>query len=334
MTARLIVATVLLTCVPPSAKAGTWVYDSFTNSAGSRAFQLYVPTGYAAGQNRALLVGIHGCTETPAELAGLTRITQLADANHLLILLPAQDSSANSSLCWNWFLAGNQKRGQGEPSLIKGMVDWVKARYSVDASRVYVYGVSSGGYMASIMLSCYSDVFAAGMVASGGMYEAASDVFSAAFAALYGSSKDPRVSGDDAYRCSGSVHPRRVPLLVFHGSEDTIVAPVNGQQTVDQFLRTNDWGDDGIANDSIAGVPSSSQSDTAAGGLPFTWQTYTAGGQTLIQQYIVIGMAHAWSGGDPHFPYAEPNGPDETKIMWSFLQQHQRAASPRRRAAR
>src|SRR5205814_10318212 len=57
-----------------------------------------------------------------------------------------------------------RSRGEGEPSIIKGMIDWVEAHYSVDRRRVYVAGVSSGGYMTSILLSCYGDLFAAGMV--------------------------------------------------------------------------------------------------------------------------------------------------------------------------
>lgn len=324
-------ALALTLVLAPATLAGTWLDDSYTNAYGTRAFRVYVPEGYVASERRPLLVGIHGCTETPTEFAGLTRIDRLADANRLLILLPGQTSAANASLCWNWFLPVNQKRGQGEPSLIRGMVDRVAERYAVDPARIYVFGVSSGGYMAGTMLSCYSDVFAAGMVASGGMYEAAGDVFSGALAALYGSSRDPRISGEDAYRCSGSVHPRAVPVLVFHGSEDAIVAPLNAQQIVDQFAQTNDLGDDGIDNDSVTNAPLSTQTITVAGGLSWTRRDYR-----YVQSCIVNGMGHAWSGGDPQFPYAEPRGPDETAIMWDFLRVWQRGegTSVRRRALR
>jgi len=53
----------------------------------------------------------------------------------------------------------------------------------------------------------------------------------------------------------------------------------------------------------------------AAGGLAFNWTDYGFGTTTVIRHYVVPGMGHAWSGGDPQFPYAEPNGPDETAIM-------------------
>jgi len=298
---------------------GLWVTGSFTNASGTRAYQLYVPAGYVAGERRPLIVAIHGCTETPAEFAGLTRIAKLADEERLLILMPSQSALANPSLCWNWFLPVNQQRGQGEPSIIKGMVDWTRAHYSVDDARIYVIGVSSGGYMTSVMLACYSDVFAAGMVASGGMYAGADDVYSGAYAALYGSSKDPNATGIDAYHCSGAVHPRMVPVLVFHGSNDPYVTVSNATQTIAQFAQLNDLGDDGVDNGSITTAPVAS-----ARGINFAWQRYAFG-----EEYIV-NMGHAWAGGDPQFAYAEQPGPDETALMWSFLQRYARVTVRRR----
>jgi poly(hydroxyalkanoate) depolymerase family esterase len=194
-----------------AAIGGSWISES--------NFQLYVPDGYTKREKRPLVVAIHGCTQTADDFAGLARVARLADRERVLVLLPNQDPAANAMRCWNWFVPENQKRGAGEPAAIKAMIDWVEARYAVDRGRVYVFGISSGGYMTSILLSCYSDVFAAGMVASGGMYEAAIDLQTAVPTALKGSERDPAASGRDAYRCSGSNH-RTVPVLVFHGSDD------------------------------------------------------------------------------------------------------------------
>jgi poly(hydroxyalkanoate) depolymerase family esterase len=296
-----------------AAVGGSWISES--------NFQLYVPDGYTKREKRPLLVAIHGCTQTAGDFAGLARVARLADRERVLVLLPNQDPAANAMRCWNWFIPENQKRGAGEPAAIKAMIDWVEARYAVDRGRVYVFGISSGGYMTSILLSCYSDVFAAGMVASGGMYEAAIDLQTAVPTALKGSERDPAASGRDAYRCSGSNH-RTVPVLVFHGSDDPFVALRNGRQTVDQFLVTNDLGDDGVENHSI--VELSRHSDAVEGGHAFTWIDYGSGKTTLIRYYVVEGMGHAWSGGDAAFSWADAKGPDETAIMWDFVKQFRR----------
>ncbi len=303
------------------AAAALWVTGSFTNAAGTRDYKLYVPAGYVAGERRPLLVAIHGCTETPDDFAGLARLAKLADEQKLLVLMPAQSPAANASRCWNWFLPVNQKRGDGEPSIIKGMIDWTREHYSVDDARIYVAGVSSGGFMTSVMLSCYAETFAAGMVASGGMYEAADDLYGGAYAALYGSTKDPNVTGADADRCSHRAKP--APLLVFHGALDPYVKAINADLVIAQFAQMNDLADDGTDNDSITAKP---LSVTSANG--YTLKSFAFGAE-----YMMTAMGHAWSGGDPNFTYAYPQGVDETAIMWTFFAQYTREAR-RRRAAR
>jgi poly(3-hydroxybutyrate) depolymerase len=79
-----------------------------------------------------------------------------------------------------------------------GILNKVKGKYAVQDSRVYVTGISAGGAMASIMAACYSDVFAAVMVHSGGMYKGAIGMVTAADSLFNGSSFDPKVRGKDA----------------------------------------------------------------------------------------------------------------------------------------
>jgi poly(hydroxyalkanoate) depolymerase family esterase len=285
-------------------------------------FRLYVPSAYSKRVRYPLIVGLHGCTQTADDFAGLTRMPKLADAQRVLVLLPNQDPAANPMRCWNWFLPENQKRDSGEPAMIKTMIDDVEARYSVDRSRVYVFGMSAGGYMTSTLLACYADVFAAGMIASGGMYEAASDVPTGLSAALRGSDADPAAAGRDAYRCSGAVHPRLVPVLVFHGGDDPFVAPANGRQAVDQFLVTNDLGDDGVENHSIGEL--SHHSGAVQGGHAYSWTDYGSGKSVVIRHYLVDDMGHSWSRGDATFSWADAKGPDETAIMWDFFRRFRR----------
>lgn len=315
----LTVLLVLSTGAP--AYAGSWVHGNYVGSWGARGYQLWVPTGYQPGTPRPLLVALHGCLQNPDQFAGLTRLNEKADAEGFLVLYPNQATFVNATQCWNFMLGNNQERGTGEPSLIVGMVDLMKQRYSVDARRVYVGGVSAGGVLTTTLMSCYSDVFAAGMVGAGAMYKAATTVSGTAFAMLFGSIYSPDDKGKDAWACSG--RPRRtVPVLVVHGTEDSVVNPLNGEQAVKQFLQTSDYGDDGVANDSIKGTPTSTRTLSVPGGRTYVVKDYVYGGELVAQKYEIRGMDHAWPGGNASYPFADPSGPDATTFMWDFFKQH------------
>ncbi|MDY7229353.1 alpha/beta hydrolase family esterase [Hyalangium rubrum] len=305
------------------AYAGSWVHGTYTNIWGTRGFQLWVPTGYQPGQALPLVVGLHGCLQNPDQFAGLSRLNQKADAEKFLVLYPNQSTLANGTQCWNFMLSSNQERGIGEPSIIVGMVGWVKSHYSVDSRRVYVGGVSAGAVMTSILLACHSDVFAAGMVGAGAMYKAATTASGSVYAMAFGSIYDPDDRGYDAWSCSGRQR-RQVPVLVIHGTEDSVVNPINGEQTVQQFLRTNDYGDDGSDNDSVRYAATRVGYGSVPGGRNYIVKDYVYGGKLLVQQYEIHGMDHAWPGGDAAYPFADPSGPDATTIMWDFLKQHSR----------
>ena len=135
----------------------------------SRDYRLYVPRGYVKGKPMPLVVMLHGCKQDPESFAAGTRMNRLADEYGFLVLYPRQSVLANGYSCWNWFDPSTQTRG-GEAAIVMAMVDDVRARYSVDAERIYVAGISAGGAFAAILASCYADVFAAAAVHSGFPY--------------------------------------------------------------------------------------------------------------------------------------------------------------------
>ncbi len=284
---------------------GRFVERSYTNRAGTRAYKLYIPGGYV-GQEVPLIVMLHGCTQSPDDLAAGTRMNALAEEHTFLVAYPAQAATANSSRCWNWFKGADQRRGRGEPSIIAGITCEVLGEYHVDPGRVYVAGMSAGGAMAAIMGATYPDLYAAVGIHSG-LAPGAADDLSSAFSAMQGGG--PATARRDV-PTGGS--PRIVPAILFHGDRDTTVHPRNAEH-----LLAHHWAVTGgttpRATTSRGQVP---------GGHAYTSATYRdAGGRAIVELWTIHGLGHAWSGGSLPGSYTDPKGPDASAEMVRFFHQ-------------
>lgn len=281
---------------------GNFIASSHTNQAGTRPYKLYIPSGYT-GKALPLIVMLHGCTQTPDDFAAGTRMNSLAEERQLFVLYPAQTAAANGSRCWNWFKGSDQHRDRGEPAIIAGMTREVLDRYGIEIGKVYVAGLSAGGAMAAVMGATYPDLYAAIGVHSGLAAGSAHDLPSA-FAAMRGT---PPSSPPVRARAA-----RAVPVIVFHGEQDTTVHRRNGEQVISQC------GGGNAASSNDVSV----EQGQVPGGHAYT-RTLQADptGRVIHEHWLVHGAGHAWSGGSILGSYTDPKGPDATRAMVRFFHQ-------------
>ena len=291
---------------PASNSTGEFATGSHTHASLTRRYRLYTPPG-SLGKRLPLVVMLHGCTQSPDDFAAGTGMNALAQSQGFCVLYPEQSASANPQRCWNWFKHNHQGRGKGEAALLASMTLSIVQQQGIDARRVYIAGLSAGGAMAAIVAAAYPEVFAAVGVHSGLAVGAAGNVAEALSAMKSG-------AADRKLASVGSA----LPLIVFHGDQDSTVHPRNGRQVSDQGI-------DALRAESEPSEMSVEQG-TSSLGRSFTRTCHLKDGVSVSESWVLHGGAHAWSGGSAAGSYTDPSGPDASAEMLRFFSNHAKKA--------
>ncbi|HWV42803.1 PHB depolymerase family esterase, partial [Pseudorhodoplanes sp.] len=248
---------------------------SFGSNPGALRMFAHVPR--QTSEQRALVVVLHGCTQSAAAYDLGAGWSTLADRFGFCLLLPEQQVSNNPNRCFNWFQPDDSTRGSGEAQSIRQMIDKMMSDHDIDPKRVFVTGLSAGGAMASVMLATYPDVFAGGAIVAGLPYGAANNV-QQAFQTMFQSPPRPARAWGDVVR---GASPHRGPwprISVWHGGVDATVIPSNAAEIIKQ------WTD-------VHGLPLAPSSKAIVDGYPRrVW--LNAAGEEIIESYTITNMAH------------------------------------------
>src|SRR6187399_523302 len=208
------------------------ILDFGSNPGNLRMF-VYRPSTLA--DNPALVVVLHGCTQTAAGYDLGAGWSTLANRYGFALLLPEQQRSNNPNACFNWFEPGDTKRGGGEAASIQAMVKQMIRENDIDPRRVFITGLSAGGAMTSVMLACYPELFAGGAIIAGLPYGAAANV-QQAFQSMFQSPSRPAREWGDLIRRAAPHHQGPWPRVsVWHGNVDRTVIPPNAREILKQW---------------------------------------------------------------------------------------------------
>ena len=96
------------------------------------------------------------------------------------------------------------------------------------------------------------------------------------------------------------------PLLVIHGDADRVVSVANGRAAAQLWA---------VAAGAQARNPRVLQRGQRRA-LQIT--DFYAGRRLCVQCVEVVGLGHAWSGGDGRLPFGDARGPDANGLLWAF----------------
>ena len=286
--------------------------ESFGTNPGALKAKCYVPAQVA--QKPALVVVLHGCTQTADGYDHGAGWSQLADDHGFILLFPEQQRSNNPNLCFNWFSRADNVRDRGETLSIRQMIGTMIDAHGIDTSCIFITGLSAGGAMTSILLASYPELFAGGAIIAGLPFGAASNVQQA----LEAMRAPDTLSGDqlgDRVR-SASDHAGPWPrIAIWHGAADQTVKSSNADAILAQWLSVHELDE----------APNSTED--ISGHRYRIW--HDAKGRALIEDYRITGMGHgtplATTGNDacgtpmPHMLEAGISSTRRIAASWGLL---------------
>ena len=269
---------------------------------GARDYKLFLPSN--GGPSSPLLVMLHGCTQSPDDIATGTRLNDHAESHGLAVLYPGQPISANPKACWNWFSKAHQARDQGEPGLLAELTRQIVSDHQFDQRqncravhrqicRVFVAGMSAGGAMSAILALQYPELYRAVGVHSGLAPGAATNMVGALLAmkALAKARKGPLM---------------KQPAIVFHGENDSVVHFHNARRLLDRL--------------DLEGTTREDSRSHAQGQHACSLTLYRdKSGHVRAESWLVHGLDHAWSGGSSQGSYTDARGPDASMALVRFF---------------
>jgi poly(hydroxyalkanoate) depolymerase family esterase len=246
------------------------------------------------------VVALHGCWQTPEDFALGTRLNEAAARRGLVVVYPAQSRRENPYRCWNWFDTTQQQATGTEPAQILAIARQVQSEHGLREGRILVLGFSAGAWMA-LNLACAAPEAVAGIgTSAGGPYGCARSPESA-IQCMRGPARDGGVTA--AAACAGG-RLTGVRASVWHGALDPVVSPTNLTALETMLARLL----------AVGGGATDTDEDGAVHAV-----YRDARGAPVLETWLVPGMAHAWSGGDPRATHTWPPGPSATERMLDFL---------------
>lgn len=181
----------------PVAVVGTSTFEETVTWEGRARQVIYVVPDNPSGTAAPAIVMLHYATGTPSDFLNVTRIAELSARTGAWIIAPAAEQRR-----WH---DDPTRDGADDVGFLAALIEQAVAQRPLDARRIYMAGMSNGGFMTTRFACEHPELIAAAASVAAGMRRTA------------------------AADCSPA---RAVPLLLMHGTDDRIV-PYDGN---DEFV--------------------------------------------------------------------------------------------------
>jgi polyhydroxybutyrate depolymerase len=279
-----------------------------TIDGNARSFIVYLPTGYNKAGKLPLIFVLHGQGGTDTGMIRIADFRLIAETKKIVLIYPQGIGKV-----WNdGRTSTSNQMGINDVSFFSQLIDYAAVNFSVDVSRVYSTGLSSGGFM-STRLGCELSNRIAAIAAVGASFEA-----------------------NTIYPNCNPAKP--TPVIYIQGTTDPLV-PFNGG-AVGGFLAAGGGGGYCVSHqqaltkwasiNTCNSVPQiSNLPDLAVDGTTVTQTLYSNGtGGTKVIGYEIINGGHTWPQGYQYAPELligkTCKDMNACEVIWAFFNEFKR----------
>jgi polyhydroxybutyrate depolymerase len=275
----------------PSLFNGDQKREDITVDGTKREFVRYIPpTAEGKTIKMPLIISLHGGLATPKGQFHLADFRPIADKDKFIVVCPA------SKHIWH---DGRDNKGIDDVKFIDQLITYMINTYHADPERVYVTGISNGGFMTSRLACQLSNRIAAIAVVAGTMNEG-----------------------------EGYAPVKPMPVIYMHGTKDPVFSnkggKVFGRLTYSQDQVMKIWA--GLGKCSPKPVVTNF-ADTAHDGTSIIKEEY---GNPItgikVIGYTITNGGHTWPGGWQYLPRfivgKTTKNLDACQVIWDFFRQY------------
>jgi polyhydroxybutyrate depolymerase len=268
----------------------------------SRSYQIFLPPSSPPALSVPLVIVLHGGGGKGSQMNGLTHMNAIAAREEFLVAYP--DGMQNGWADGRGATPSDQN-GIDDVRFLSDMIDQLESEYPVDPRRIYITGISNGGFMTQ-RVGC----------------ELAGRIAAIA----------PVAAGLPANLSASCAPVRPIPVALFQGTDDPLVpyaggtvAGRNGGETLGAQITFSFWATTEACQDprQETDLPDTAPDDGTR--VHRTAYRKCAGGSEILL-YSIEGGGHAWPGGLPYLPDLvigrTSQDMDASEEIWKFFVQH------------
>ncbi|MBD3322094.1 MAG: prolyl oligopeptidase family serine peptidase [Chitinivibrionales bacterium] len=289
---------------------GANTLDSIYYQDRFRLYRVHEPTGYKGTDIHAVVMVLHGGTGSAESAINFSQMDRVADTAGFLAVFPQGYAEARGGYAWADGRQGvADQMGIDDVGFIAALIDTLDERRAIDVNRIYVSGVSNGGFMTQRLACELGDRIAAAA---------------------------PVCATMDVDYFAGCLPVRPVPVMMVMGTEDPFVPyeggrmSSSGRDIVSVDTMISFW----VQNNNCLAGPDSLQYPNTVTDDNSTVMRYTQGAcdcDAKVVLYKVIGGGHTWPGVE-NPSYERIAGETNEDIhaseeIWNFCRQHTRTCN-------